>query len=200
MSYLQDLLGDAYKDGMSGEEISAALEKAGIGKADDTELEKQKAENKKLKETLSKKNSEAADYKKQYEAYLSEEEKKQIETQKKWDALEQENKQLKREKSIAEYTSQYIELGYDADLAKKTAEAMTDGDIKTVMENQKTFTQSIETKVRADIMRKNPDPVGGKSESTMTLENLRQMSMKDRYAFSVEHPEEYKRLYGQKEE
>ena len=102
MSYLQDLLGDAYKEGMSEEELSQALETAKIGKADNaSEIEKLKAEIQKTKETLSKKNSEAAQYKKQYEAYLSEEEKKKLESEQRWNEIEAENKKLKRDKSIA---------------------------------------------------------------------------------------------------
>lgn len=196
MSYLQDLLGDAYKEGMSEDELSQALEAAKIGKAADaSEIERLKAEVQKTKETLSKKNSEAAQYKKQYEAYLSEEEKKKLESEKRWSEIEEENKALKREKSIAEYTAQYLSMGYDAELAKSTAEAMTDGDVAKVMANQASFTETMKKQIKADLMRNNPDPVGGSSKSTMTLDTLRAMSMQDRFKFSQEHPEEYEQLY-----
>lgn len=196
MSYLQDLLGDAYKEGMSEEELSQALEAAKIGKADNaSEIEKLKAEIQKTKDTLSKKNSEAAQYKKQYEAYLSEEEKKKLESEQRWNEIEAENKKLKREKSIAEFTSQFLGMGYDTELAKSTAEAMTDGDVAKVMQNQAVFTEAVKKQIKADLMRGNPDPVGGRSESTMTLEKLRAMSMEDRYAFSQDHPDEYASLY-----
>ena len=59
MSYLSDLLGDAYKEGMTEEEISTALQRAGAGAKDN------EAEVNRLKAQLSKANSEAADYKKQ---------------------------------------------------------------------------------------------------------------------------------------
>lgn len=59
MSYLSDLLGDAYKEGMTEEEISTALQSAGAGAKDN------EAEVNRLKAQLSKANSEAADYKKQ---------------------------------------------------------------------------------------------------------------------------------------
>ena len=196
MSYLQDLLGDAYKEGMSEEELSQALEAAKIGKADNaSEIEKLKAEIQKTKDTLSKKNSEAAQYKKQYEAYLSEEEKKKLESEQRWNEIEAENKKLKRDKSIAEFTSQFLSMGYDAELAKSTAEAMTDGDVAKVMQNQAVFTEAVKKQIKADLMRGNPDPVGGRSESTMTLEKLRGMSIEDRYAFSQDHPDEYASLY-----
>ena len=58
MSYLSDLLGEAYKEGMTEEEISTALQIAGAGQSNDAEINKLKAQ-------LSKANSEAADYKKQ---------------------------------------------------------------------------------------------------------------------------------------
>ena len=58
MSYLSDLLGDSYKEGMTEEEISTALQAAGAGQNNDAEINRLKAQ-------LSKANSEAADYKKQ---------------------------------------------------------------------------------------------------------------------------------------
>lgn len=39
-------------------------------------------------------------------------------------------------------------------------------------------------------------PVGGKSTDTITKEKLRAMTPQERYDFSVQHPEEYKNLYG----
>ena len=56
MSYLSDLLGSAYKEGMTEDEISTALQTVGQGN---------EAEINRLKAALSKANSEAADYKKQ---------------------------------------------------------------------------------------------------------------------------------------
>ena len=68
MSYLSDLLGDAYKEGMTEEEISTALQSAGAGAKDN------EAEVNRLKAQLSKANSEAADYKKQLRGKQSEDE------------------------------------------------------------------------------------------------------------------------------
>ena len=52
MSYLSDLLGSAYKEGMTEDEISTALQTVGQGN---------EAEINRLKAALSKANSEAAD-------------------------------------------------------------------------------------------------------------------------------------------
>ena len=63
----KDLLKDAYKEGMTVEEIEAAL-------ADIEFPEDQSAEVKRLKDALSKSNSENAEWKKKHRDALSEEE------------------------------------------------------------------------------------------------------------------------------
>ena len=54
---LNELLGDSFKEGMTVEEIAAALEKVEMPKDQSAEIAS-------LRETISKKNSEAADWKK----------------------------------------------------------------------------------------------------------------------------------------
>lgn len=89
MSYLSDLLGDAYKEGMTEEEISTALQSAGAGAKDN------EAEVNRLKAQLSKANSEAADYKKQLRGKQSEDEAAAAEQKATMDKLTQENADLK---------------------------------------------------------------------------------------------------------
>ena len=67
MSYLSDLLGEAYKEGMTEEEISAALE--GKKSSSDAEMNR-------LKNALTKANSEAAEWKKKVREYQTDEEAK----------------------------------------------------------------------------------------------------------------------------
>lgn len=88
MSYLSDLLGDAYKEGMTEEEISTALQSAGAGAKDN------EAEVNRLKAQLSKANSEAADYKKQLRGKQSEDEAAAAEQKATMDKLTQENADL----------------------------------------------------------------------------------------------------------
>lgn len=195
MSYLKDLLKDAYKEGMTEEEISKALESMQVSIPVKPEIEKSK-EYISLKAAFDKASGQVADYKKQLQAKMTEDEKKAAEQKEAWDNLVKENETLKREKSVADYKSQFLAMGYDDTLAQSTAEALTDGNIATVMKNQSEFAASMEKKIRADIMRGTPDPVGGKSSSTMTLADLRKMSMQDRFKFSQEHPEEYAQLYS----
>ena len=152
MSYLSDLLGNAYKEGMTEEEISTALQELETGNS---------AEVTRLKGLLSKANSEAADFKKQLRAKQSDDE-AQAATQKElMDKLTQENTDLKRSIALSERTSKLLAMGYDEKLAQSTATAMVDGDMDTVMANQTKYLEAREKDIRATQMRGTPRPAAG---------------------------------------
>ena len=94
-------------------------------------------ENAKLKRAMDKASSEAADFKKKYNATLSE---KGLATQEKAEeeARRQERlAELEREVSIHRFTESYLDLGYDKDSAIKAATAQVDNDIDTLFKLQK---------------------------------------------------------------
>lgn len=158
MSYLSDLLGEAYKEGMTEEEISTALQTAGAGQSNTAELDKLKAQ-------LSKANSEAADYKKQLRGKLTADEAAAAEQKAAMDKLTQENADLKRSFALSDKKAKLITMGYDEKLADSTAVAMVDGDMDTVMANQAKFNESREKAIQAELMKKTPRPAAG-SEGT----------------------------------
>lgn len=158
MSYLSDLLGEAYKEGMTEEEISTALQTAGAGQSNTAELDKLKAQ-------LSKANSEAADYKKQLRGKQTADEAAAAEQKAAMDKLTQENADLKRSFALSDKKAKLITMGYDEKLADSTAVAMVDGDMDTVMANQAKFNESREKAILAELMKKTPRPAAG-SEGT----------------------------------
>lgn len=158
MSYLSDLLGEAYKEGMTEEEISTALQTAGAGQSNMAELDKLKAQ-------LSKANSEAADYKKQLRGKQTADEAAAAEQKAAMDKLTQENADLKRSFALSDKKAKLIAMGYDEKLADSTAVAMVDGDMDTVMANQAKFNESREKAIQAELMKKTPRPAAG-SEGT----------------------------------
>ncbi|RHC58327.1 hypothetical protein DW839_01875 [Enterocloster bolteae] len=158
MSYLSDLLGEAYKEGMTEEEISTALQTAGAGQSNTAELDKLKAQ-------LSKANSEAADYKKQLRGKQTADEAAAAEQKAAMDKLTQENAELKRSFALSDKKAKLITMGYDEKLADSTAVAMVDGDMDTVMANQAKFNESREKAIQAELMKKTPRPAAG-SEGT----------------------------------
>lgn len=158
MSYLSDLLGEAYKEGMTEEEISTALQTAGAGQSNTAELDKLKAQ-------LSKANSEAADYKKQLRGKQTADEAAAAEQKAAMDKLTQENADLKRSFALSDKKAKLITMGYDEKLADSTAVAMVDGDMDTVMANQAKFNEFREKAIQAELMKKTPRPAAG-SEGT----------------------------------
>ena len=158
MSYLSDLLGEAYKEGMTEEEISTALQTAGAGQSNTAELDKLKAQ-------LSKANSEAADYKKQLRGKQTADEAAAAEQKAAMDKLTQENADLKRSFALSDKKAKLITMGYDEKLADSTAVAMVDGDMDTVIANQAKFNESREKAIQAELMKKTPRPAAG-SEGT----------------------------------
>ena len=156
MSYLSDLLGQAYKEGMTEEEISAALET--VGQGNDAEVNR-------LKAALSKANSEAADYKKQLRGKQSEDEANAAAQKEEHDKLVQENADLKRSIALSERKTKLLAMGYDETLATETATAMVDGDMDKVLANQSKYLEVQKKAIQADHMRKTPRPAAG-SEGT----------------------------------
>lgn len=152
MSYLSDLLGKAYKEGMTEDEISAALETVGQGN---------EAEVNRLKAALSKANSEAADYKKQLRTKQTDDEAAAAAQKEEHDRLVQENADLKRSMALSERKAKLLAMGYDENLADETAAAMVDGDMDKVMANQNKYLEVQKKNIQADAMRKTPRPAAG---------------------------------------
>lgn len=167
MSYLSDLLGEAYKEGMTEEEISTALQTAGAGQSNTAELDKLKAQ-------LSKANSEAADYKKQLRGKQTADEAAAAEQKAAMDKLTQENADLKRSFALSDKKAKLIAMGYDEKLADSTAVAMVDGDMDTVMANQAKFNESREKAIQAELMKKTPRPAAG-SEGTGGMDYVKKI-------------------------
>ena len=186
---IKDLLKDAYKEGMTLEEINTALADIEMPTDNSSEIDR-------LKSALSKSNSEAADYKKQLREKMSAEELKAKEDAEKWDALIKERDTLLREKTISGHKAKFLALGYDEKLATDTAEAMANGELDKVFANQKKHLESVEKKIREDVLKDTPKPEGGKGSDTITKEQFSKMSIAEQHKYSVEHPEEYKKLYG----
>lgn len=181
--YLKDLLGTAYKEGMTAEELFAM--DIAIPESGDTQ---------KLRNALTKANSEAADYKRRLEERMTAEEREK-ESQAK---LQQDYQALLKQVQISENKASLISIGYDEDLASSTAEAMANGETKTVIENQKKFREMVEKQVRAAGLKDTPKPTGDGEHTPITKESLKKMTSYERMQYAVTHPEEYKAAYQEK--
>ena len=176
MSYLQTLLGDAYKEGMTEDEISAALEESikpskGASGDDNKELAK-------LKKLLENANSEAAKYKKELRAKQDAAEAEAAERKEYLEKLEARNAELEKNEKVSSLSIQLLAQGYDAELAKNTAVAIIDGDLSTFVANNNTFLEGQKKAMEAELLHGTPRPGAGASNGvedySKLIENARQ--------------------------
>lgn len=185
----KELLKDVLKEGMEISELKKELEKITIPEDNSSEIER-------LKNALSKSNSEAADYKKQLREKMSAEELKEKENAEKQEKLQSDYDALLRKVSISENKSKLIGIGYDEKLAEETALAMIDGNLDKVFENQKKHMETVEKNVRYEILKGTPKPSGGNSEKTITKEEFDKMGYMDRLKLFKENENLYNELNG----
>jgi DNA-binding transcriptional MerR regulator len=186
---IQDLLKDAYKEGMTVEEIQAALASVELPADQSAEIERLKKANSNL-------SSENAEWKRKHREALSEEEQKAQELAERMKQLEEQNAALLRESGVAKHKAKFLGMGYEEALANDAAVAMADGDMDKLFTYQQKHQEALEKKIRADALKGTPKPVPNKGDGSVTLESLRKMTPSERYEYSQKNPEEYKALYG----
>lgn len=121
------------------------VQKASQPKTDDkpttTSVEEQMqqlmVENAKLKRAMDKASSEAADFKKKYNATLSEKEQADMAKAEEQARRDERLAELERENSIHKFTESYLDLGYDKESAIAAATAQVDNDVDTLFKLQK---------------------------------------------------------------
>ena len=118
------------------EQVSKAEEKPTTVSAED-QLQQLMVENAKLKRAMDKASSEAADYKKKYNATLSEQERASQEKAEAEARRDERLAELERENSIHKFTEQFLDLGYDKESAIAAATAQVDNDVETLFKLQK---------------------------------------------------------------
>ena len=169
---LAELLKDNYKEGMSLEDVTKALEGIEFPKADPAPAPgaggepnpMQSYETEKLKAAVSKANAEAAKLKRELQARMSEEERREAERKAKEDEVNEKLAELQRAKIVSDTKAQYLALGYEASLADRAAEAAADNDHGTLFLVQKQHQDALVKKIRAEILKSTPKPNGGSQD------------------------------------
>ena len=158
------------------------------------ELAKVRDENTKLKNAQSSASADASKYKKALQERMTEQERAANETKELIEQLKAENAAMKRNQTLAEHTSGYLGLGFDADLAKRAAEATSDGDFSAMMSAFRDFITAHDKALQADAMRNTPRPGTGAVAPAVTKEQFDKMSYFERLKVWEEQPELYKEL------
>lgn len=164
---LKTLLGTAFKEDMTLADVETALaERELVDKSEmDTLVNNRTAATKRLLDAANKKLEEA-------NKKLADAEKRNTDAGNenaglldRIAALETEAAANKRTAAIEKDVAAYVALGYSAELARSTAEALADGDSAKVTENMSVFiaqkTQSIEQAVKDQLLKDTKPPAGG---------------------------------------
>lgn len=138
---------------MSVEEKLAALESF--------ELDDRGAEVERLRNAVSKANSEAAEWKRKHKELLSDDDRKKQEDAEHLAKVEKELAELRRDKTVSEYKAKFLALGYKEEMAANTAKALADGDMVTVFANQQKFNEEYSKILKAESMKSTPRPGAG---------------------------------------
>jgi len=147
------------------EEQSEPIDATETASAADKSIEEQLlealAENKRLRRANDKASSEAASYKKQLNARLTEAERAEQEREEANERLQSELEELRRERDLNKLMKNFTVLGYSDAMAKKAAEAQYAGDTDALFEVQQQYRTELENNIKAQFMRGTPAPQGG---------------------------------------
>ena len=136
---------------MTAEEKLSALEDYEIEEPKDNSTEISN-----LKDALSKANSQAAEWKRQFREKQTEQERAEAERAEREKAVEEELRNLRRDKAVNGYIAQCLSLGYSQELATKAAEAFADGDAAGIFECQQEFLVEKKKELEAAALNRQP--------------------------------------------
>lgn len=151
---------------MSAEDKLKALEEYEF----ETPAPKESDEVTKLKNALSKANSDAADWKRQFREKQTEAERAEAERKEREAAVEDELRTLRRDKTVSGYIAQYLALGYTQELALKAAEATADNDAATIMSCQQEYLAEKTKELEAAALNKQPTITAGSPPTAQAAE------------------------------
>lgn len=135
------------------------------------------AENKRLRRANDKASSEAADYKRQLNARLSESERQEQERAEANEKLRSELEELRKERDLSRLMKNFTVLGYSEQMAQEAAEAQYEGDTERMFEVQRKYKAELENSIKAQFMRGTPSPQGGQLSGGVPLTEAKIKSM-----------------------
>ena len=114
-----------------------------------------------LKNALTKSNSEAADFRKKWQSTLSEQERLEAERQQRDAEREARIAALEREKAIGDYTAHFLSTGYSPELAKSSAQAWADGNTQQIFSDMNAFIAEKTKQLQAEALNNQPQLTNG---------------------------------------
>lgn len=151
-------------------------------------LNNEKDNNKKL---IDKYSSEIAEFKREKEGRMTEDEKRQQELA----DLQKQVADSQRQLSLRDRVADLVELGYDRETALKYATDELDG--KSTIQYQKDFKAKVEAEVRAKVLKETPNPNVNNDNNPPTKEEVLKGGYEAMQKLQAEKPEIYKQYFGE---
>lgn len=148
------------------------------------------------KDVFDKTASEAAKYKKDLQAKMSEDEVNKAKEAEEKEAVLKELEALRNEKFTSEYKASLLALGYDEKNAAESATALVGNDFTTFFGGLKKAFDGKEKALKTQLLQNTPEPPAGNGGSTITKEDFSKMSLSDKQKLATDNPETYKQLTG----
>lgn len=158
-------------------EVEETTDTGSAGKSIEEQLAELLAENKRLRRANDKASSEAASYKKQLNARLSESERQEQERAEANEKLRSELEELRKERDLSRLMKNFTVLGYSEQMAQEAAEAQYEGDTEKMFEVQRKYKAELENSIKAQFMRGTPSPQGGQLSGGVPLTEAKIKSM-----------------------
>lgn len=117
------------------------------------------------KAQFDKASSELAAMKKQFKEKMSEDERKELERAENEKKMSDELAELKRERTVNQYTQSFMAQKYDAETAAAMAKAIADGDMDGMFEALKKGNDGMEQAIKTELLRNTPKPGGGEPDA-----------------------------------
>ena len=158
------------------------------------QLQQALIENEKLKRAQEKAASDAADWKKKYNATLTDAQKAAQEKAEKEAERQEQFDNLLKENTVNKLSKNFLKLGYPEDKAEEAANAQYDGDTETLFRIQSEVQQALIKQKEAEWLKSRPvvSTGAGDEKTTVTKEQFNKMGYTKRVEFKQKYPETYK--------
>lgn len=190
MANLKELLGDAYKEGMTYAEVETALNSKNL-----VDLASGSYVSKTKYDTAI---GERDDFKAKYTATLTDAQKAEADAQER----EERYKAIEKENAIHRYTDKLGSTIKDKTVLTEVATLMAEGKFDEAIDKQNTYlateATAMEQRIKEELMQQNPqgNPQGG-VVGAVTKEQFAAMGLAERTKLYREQPEVYKQLNEQ---
>ena len=158
------------------------------------QLQQALIENEKLKRAQEKAASDAADWKKKYNATLTDAQKAAQEKAEKEAERQEQFDNLLKENTVNKLSKNFLKLGYPEDKAEEAANAQYDGDTETLFRIQSEVQQALIKQKEAEWLKSRPyvSTGVGDEKTSVTKEQFNKMGYSQRVEFKKKYPETYK--------